>query len=259
MIKKLKKNKSILGIMMLVFLASASLSVAETDKWRNDKPCGRQLQGLKAVTMDGCIKAFCSNLPTEARLCACLKSEETGETEISFQPKNATKKKWNVEAVPPMSISDETFRLDSADLNGDGKEELIFGVMESQGQGMGVQHWTLWTIAGDKVSDELPVSDYGVMSYLTCSPERKGAYLLASNWIEGWEPRRGRGLYIAGQWYKSGCGGFCTVLNRPGIYHRYLYSLEEERGKELNADHAKPVPWHTKKNAHEIVGPYPFK
>lgn len=249
----------ILSTACFLFLTATLSFAANAEKWRQEKPCGHQLPKLTEAKLEGCLKAFCTELPSKARLCACLKSEETGETQISYEPKGGQKKQWSVVVTPPMSFGAESFRLDSADLNGDGREEVLFGVMEAQGNGMGVQQWKLRAIDDEKVTDEINVSDYGVMSYLTCNSKRKAAYLLASQWIWGWEPGRGEGLYIAGQWYESGCSGLYTVSDRPGIYHRYLNSLAEERGQQLDYEHAKPVLWHTKKGTHEIVGPYPFK
>lgn len=245
-------------ILFVVLTATLALA-ADSEQWRKDKLCGRRLPQLTETKLEDCVQAFCTELPNKARLCACQKSDETGETQISLEPKDGAKKQWNVEVLPPISFGVDSFRLDSADLNGDGKDEIIFGVMEAQGQGIGVQHWTLWIIDGDKLSKPLQVSDYGVMSYLTCNPKHKGAHLLASKWIWGREPERGAGLYIAAQWYELGCGGLSTVSNRPGIYHRYLNSLAEERGKHMGGEKLKPVPWHSKPGTHEMVGPYPFR
>lgn len=243
---------------LFVILTAALTLAADSDQWRKDKLCGLQLPQLTETKLEGCIQAFCTELPNKARLCACQKSDETGETQISLEPQVGPKKQWNVDVLPPISFGVNSFRLDSADLNGDGKDELIFGILEAQGQGMGVQYWTLWVIDGDKLSKPLQVSDYGTMSYLTCNSKHKGVHLLASKWIWGREPERGDGLYIAAQWYELGCGGLSTVSNRPGIYHRYLNSLAEERGKHMGGEKLKPVPWHSKAGTHEVVGPYPF-
>lgn len=253
-----RNSKFFLKVTILLAILSANSALAaDIENWREDKPCGRQLPGLQSVKLEGCIQAYCTDLPTGARLCACQKSEETGETEISLEPKDAPKKLWTVNVIPPMSLNAETFRLDSADMNADGRDEILFGVMESQGQGMGVQHWTLWSLDENKVSNEIHVSDYGVMSFLACSANRSGALLLGSRWISGWEPERGAGLYIAAQWYELGCGGLYPTLNRPGIYHRYLYSLANMRGVELNKAQPKPVRWYSMKDTHMMVGPYP--
>jgi hypothetical protein len=255
---KFNKIKPLYITILLVVLTTTLALAAESEKWRKDKPCGHQLPGLQSVKMEGCQQAYCSDLPTGARLCACLKSDETGETQISFEPKNLPKKQWTVEVFPP-GFGADSFRLDSADLNADGREELLFGVMESMGQGMGVQNWKLWALDGNEVSNEINVADYGVMSFLTCSNDHKGALLLGSRWVSGWEPRRGEGLYIAAQWYELGCGSLSPTSNRPGIYHRYLSSLGEERGQEFGKDRPNPVQWYSKKNAHILVGPYPFE
>jgi hypothetical protein len=242
---------------LFAIIATNSAIANDIEGWRQDKPCGRHLPGLQSVNLKGCIQAYCTNLPTSALLCVCQKSDETGETEVSLETKDAPKKLWTVDVIPPMSLSTETFRLDSADMNADGRDEILFGVMESQGQGMGVQHWTLWALDGNKVSNEIHVSDYGVMSFLACSANRRGALVLGSRWISGWEPDRGSGLYIAAQWYELGCGGLYPTLIRPGIYHRYLNGLANMRGAELNKEQPKPVRWYSIKNAHMIIGPYP--
>jgi hypothetical protein len=251
-------GKKVIWIAALLVIMAGTLAHADSpEKWREDKPCGRQLPDFQSVKLEGCLQACCGDLPTGARLCACLKSEDTGETQISLEPKGTQKKQWTIQVLP-LVFGAEAFRLDSVDFNGDGREELLFGVMVSQGQGMGVQHWTLWALDGKEVSDEIQVDDYGVMSFLTCSAGHRGALLLGSRWIWGWEPGRGSGLYIAAQWYEFAYGRFFPTSSRPGIYHRYLFSLAEERGKELNKNYPRPVQWHSKRNAHLLVGPYPF-
>lgn len=257
---KNKESKITISMFCIFLILSATSSLAtETVTWRTERPCGQRLPSFQPTEINDCDDAYCSAIPNGSRLCACLKSEETGELIISLEPKNAPKKEWTINVIPPISVGAsfdaDIFRLDSADLNGDGREELLFAVKEAEGQGMGVQHWRLRAINGEKVSDELQVEDYGVMSYITCSPKRKGAYLLASRWIWGREPGRGGGLYIAGQWYELGGGDLYAVPDWPSIYHRYLFSLSKERGKALG----QPVLWHLKKDAHETIGPSPFK
>lgn len=250
-------------VLLFVIAFAAALTVdlaraADSKSWGKTKPCGHHLPNLQPAKIDGCVEGYCGNLPTSARLCVCLKSDETGQTEITFEPKASPKKQWTIEMFPP-GFNADRFRLDAADLNEDGQEEFLFAVMESMGQGMGVQSWKLWAINGDEVSNEVSVADYGVMSFLTCSPDRTGTLLLGSRWLSGWEPRRGEGLYIAGQWYELRCGGLYPASNRPGVYHRYLESLAEERGQALGKDRSAPVEWYSKKNAHMLVGPYPFE
>jgi hypothetical protein len=103
--------------------------------------------------LEGCLQAYCGDLPTGARLCACRKSEDTGETQISLETKDGPKKQWIIKIDPPFSAG--SFRLDSADLNGDGREEVLFAAMNSMSLGMYVQRWTLRAFDGNEVSNEI--------------------------------------------------------------------------------------------------------
>jgi hypothetical protein len=136
-----------------IILITTSAIAGGSEEWRKDKPCGRQLPEMQPVTLEGCLQAYCGDLPTGARLCACRKSEDTGETQISLETKDGPKKQWIIKIDPPFSAG--SFRLDSADLNGDGREEVLFAAMNSMSLGMYVQRWTLRAFDGNEVSNEI--------------------------------------------------------------------------------------------------------
>ena len=112
----------------------------------------------------------------------------------------------------PLSFGTELFLLHHVDFTGDGKKQLLLGILSSQSNGMGVQYWTVWAIDGE---------DYGTMSFATRAKQESACNLLVSRWISGWEAKRGNGLYIAGLWYQLSNGEFLPNSERPSIFRRY--------------------------------------
>jgi hypothetical protein len=259
-----KNTRAITVLCIIIFLALCGhlsppdAMSGERELWRKDKPCGRRLPDLKPVTMQSCLDACCLEIPGTVRFCACQKSKDTGETQMLLERTGLPPQEW-ISNVFPLSFGPESFRLDAVDLDGDKKEELLIGAMTLQSMGMGVQYWTVWAANETSISEPIEIEDYGVMGFPTRAQEENRCYMLATRWIEGWEPGRGAGLYLAGRWYKYVHGEFSAVYDRPAVYHRYLYSLQDARGESFSKDHPEPLIWYASKKAHALVGPYPFE
>lgn len=259
--KRLEKTQKILLVFTMLWILSAGSAVAGgSGEWRKDKLCGRKLADFQAVAaLQGCTQdAYCAQASAETRICACVKSEETGESQLTLEYKGEIKKQWTIEIMPSM-LGPESLRLDGADLDGDGKDELLLGAMLSQSNGIGIQYWTVWAITGEQVSEPLEIQDYGTMGFATHPKAGGGCRLLVSRWINGWEPKRGEGLYIAGRWYEFANGEFFPSSERPAVYRRYLFNLEQLRLEYLESQPQKPLLWYTGKEAVPVVGPYPIQ
>lgn len=256
----IKTPNALIPFAMLLTLSGNTARAGESDAWQKDKPCGQKLPAFQsAAALPGCLKdAYCAQAPGEIRVCACMKSDESGETLLTLEQKGVTKKQWSIE-IMLMSFGAESLRLDEADLDGNGTNELLLGVMGSQSNGMGVQYWTVWSIAGEQVSEPLQIEDYGTMGFATQSQQGGACQLLVSRWIDGSEPGRGAGLYIVGRWYRFTAGSFFADSDRPVVYRRYLSSLERLRLEYLESQPQKPLLWYTGKETVPVVGPYPIQ
>jgi len=152
----------------------------------------------------------------------------------------------------------ESFRLIGADFLGLGTSQLLLAVLNTQSNGMGVEYWSVWVITPDIVSAPLPLNDFGVMSFLTSAPGGK-CKVFAATWRPGWEPKRGHGLYIVGQWHEMSLFDISVDWDRPALYRRYLFDLERQRNRALGDTPRQSIPWHTSEAVKPIIGPYPMQ
>jgi hypothetical protein len=121
-----------------------------------------------------------------------------------------------------------------------------------------LESWSLWAIDGTSTSSPLEVEDFGTMSFLTREPGSSQCKIFGSQWKSGWEPSRGDGTYIVGQWYQMFDGRFLPSSSRPILYHRYLYSLENQRLKSMASNPRRKVEWFRSRDARVVVGPNPI-
>jgi hypothetical protein len=244
--------KLVISATLVTVIASFALA-SSSENWRKDRLCGRRIPDLQAVSLEGCLKAYCATI-NDLRICVCKKTKDTDEIQLTLEYKGAIKKQWAAKVMPFM-FGLEVFRLDAADLDGDSNEEFLFAAMETQSNGMGIEYWTIWAIDEGHVSKPIEIQDYGTMGYLTSPEEGRGCQLLVARWQDGWEPERGAGLYIVGRWYVFRNGEFSPRFDRPAIYRRYLISLERLRGESLSK---KPILWYKSSKAHQVIGPHPW-
>jgi hypothetical protein len=156
---------------------------------------------------------------------------------------------WETVFGLPTTLAD--FRTESADLTGSGREDIVVATMNGVSNGMGVEYWEVRAIVEGKLSNPVNVEDYGVMGYLTKAKSDKRCMLLVTSWNNGWEPKRGYGLYLSGQWfaYSNSTGEFYRVLDRPAVHRRYLYGFERLRLSELAKEDRVPLLWFHDKDA----------
>jgi len=245
------------AISILVFVGiSTPIFASEPDNWRNDKVCGRKLSIPIKSDIKGCQEAYCVHLSTSSRICSCLKSTEFNKGTILIEKSGTVIREWDTPLLAPlMSLNEYGFRVDAADLKGDGKEELIVAALDAVSNGMAVEYWTVWAVNGTAVSKPVSIMDYGRMGFLTQNKAEPGCKLLVTRWMEGYEPKRKDGLYLVGQWFDIGNfedGGSLMSADRPVIYRRYLYSFESQREEAK-----KPLLWFHNLATKRVIGPYP--
>jgi hypothetical protein len=251
------KSKTIIIITSLLFITNTA-SANPTEAWRTDQACGERLADFQATTLKACIRAFCATLPDHTQLCACEKEDANDVMEVERIAVNG-QKTFLLKTTIPFSFGAESFSLHSVDFAGNGKNQLLLGILSSQSNGMAVQYWTVWAIDGDQVSKPIEMEDYGTMSFTTRAKQESACNLLVSRWISGWEAKRGNGLYIAGLWYQLSNGEFLPNSERPTIFRRYSSELERQREQALYQQGTKPILWYKSRDAHRLVGPDLFR
>jgi hypothetical protein len=268
--------KTIVGI-ILVFTV-VIVHAAAVDNWRNDTLCGHKLPNFQAATFEGYRQVFCSKLLDNSQLCI-------GEKENVFENDQADiTNTLKVERVAvdgkrtllieidktPFSFEPNAFLLHSVDFTGDGKQQLLLGIMFSEGNGIGIQTWRVWAISDNHVSKPIMAQDYGTLSFATrakqgskceskCFLEQQQCHLLVAQWLRGSEPVRGDGWYVAGHWYDLYESEF-FLSSSPTIFHRFLNSFGEKRGENmLGEGHWHPLLWYKFSGTRALIGPNLFE
>ena len=246
----------------LVVLVSAcflilSSSVQASGTWKDDMLCGKTNSRPEEATIPGCEKAFCLKTAMAGRVCSCRKSPGIHEVQMVIENHGKTTQSWNAAFAPPATLAN--FRVENADITGSGREDIVVATMSGMSNGMGVQYWEVRAIVNGIVSKPAIVEDYGIMGFLTRSKSGKRCALLSTRWLWGQEPKRGRGLYLAGKWfvYDMSDNAWTPAIDRPVVYRRYLDSFEKLRLEQLNSDNPIPLSWFVDKETKELIGPYP--
>jgi hypothetical protein len=218
---------------------------AEVRAWRRDVPCGRVLDAPRAVAKPGCAAAACVASAAD-EVCVC-KDATSGDLRLGVARGDRAVTSWPVE---PMLGEPTAFRVTRADLDGDGRDELIVAVLDVVSNGMAVQSWTTCVLDGRDSSRPracVATDDVPFLTLPTRAPRAaKGARtcrLLAARWRWGSEPRRGDGLYLVGRWLGYRDGVLAADPQPPVVARRYLYRFAAERADAIEHARSAPIAW----------------
>ncbi len=237
------------------FIVASSASSDDSQPWRKDDACGRRLVDAELTPVPGFGESYCVQLSGTARICACLTGDEEDTAQVFLERDGMIVQRWE---DPYYSLAGAAaLRVDAADLTGDGRDDLIVGILEASSNGMGIEVWTIRALTGNVVSNAVKVEDYGVLGFATRSSRGSACNLLSTRWLRGSEPDRGKGLYLIGQWYKLKNGGFVLARDRPRIYRRYLPTFERVRLEALSQKRPLPVTWYRDSLCAPVTGRYP--
>jgi len=253
------------NFVLLGFLFTAQIACATgLVGWRHDYPCGHQLP-LEKVKLPDCDWAVTAQLPNDVKLSACRPPAADTDIQMRLYRGSKTIVEWSA-TIEPIGLDnkpgvkrvtmDDVFpvRVDVLDQKGDGKGTVLIAVMDNMGAGMTVTSWSVWSFDGIKLSNSIGADDYGAFSFPVCSRDGKSKFLLSSSWIEGWEPKRGKGLYLSACWFDlMDDGSWVSSSNRPSVYRRYLFGFERLRGNVIVRD--TPEPWYRSPATHIQIGP----
>lgn len=204
---------------------------ADAQPWRRDVSCTAGTRapltsaGTPAETaVAGCARAYCVSLPDGRRVCSCYGDDNEMRVEQAGRVVNRWPVSW-------MGTSGETFDVLRGDLDGDGHEELTVASLETVGNGLGVHHWTVATVDGrdpSRVPAQLSVKDWDRAGSMVRAPSGGTCRLLATDWAELRDPRRGAGTYFTAQWMRYADGGWSHDTSRPMVARRLLNSFRRD-------------------------------
>lgn len=231
-------------VVALALLAGPAAAGAD-DAWRGDAPCGRLLAAPEPAVRAGCPDAHCVAAPDAAEVCSCapLPDARDGALRIAVRANGAEPQGWPIE---PMLGDGGAFRVVLADLDGDGGDELVVGILTSVSNGMAVQAWSLCVVGGGARAGAPPcvaLDDFPFLSMTTRRDGERGCRLLATRWLWGSEPGRGDGLYLVGRRLAYRDGRLERDPTTPPIARRYLYRFAAERADAIEHARSAPIAW----------------
>lgn len=143
----------------------------------------------------------------------------------------------------------ETFYSIKADLNADGKSENIIALWNAQGNGMGVNTWTLYTFdnAWKQKGKAIETRDWGPNSFVKT---KNGCDIIISDWAEDFS-KKPSGAGYKGVFYSYGSNGFTKAKGKPILMRRLYDSFDIERGEfreksDENQYIGDPIGWLSK-------------
>jgi hypothetical protein len=139
------------------------------------------------------------------------------------------------------------FEVLQADLNGDGRRELILANHDGTSNGLGINNWTIYIFPDSEFRRPLSplifsVEEYGSLG--TFVTEGNSILILTTKWLWGKDPqgKRRNGLYLVGQWWRYRQGELVPAIERPLLARRYLERFASERGRTFG-DQRAPYLW----------------
>src|SRR5262245_11893762 len=139
------------------------------------------------------------------------------------------------------------FEVLQADLDGNGRSELILANHDSSSMGIGLDFWTIYIFPdsefrGPQAPLIFGVDEYGALG--TFVPEGDHVLILTTKWLGMEDPqgKRDEGLYLVGQWWRYKSGELLPVVERPLMARRFLFSFAIERDR-TESNPRRPYLW----------------
>jgi hypothetical protein len=151
---------------------------------------------------------YCLGLADSTRVCADLSPylayNDSGTLTVT-RPHQPIRQ-WHVEATlrwngSPARPDTANIQAFVADLDGDGKPELVVAALEMVGNGMGIASWQITMVNGRQGAEPQSVEaqDYNSRGSWVRLPGYRHCFFLATGWRDlDFDARRGRGTYFVG-------------------------------------------------------------
>lgn len=124
-----------------------------------------------------------------------------------------------------------SFEVITADLDGDGRPEHVLAAWNGQGNGLGVNRWTIrvfdrdWTLLG-AFED---VSDWGNSSLVRAPQGRRGCDLAVTAFVDSVNRRGVEGISFRARFHRLAGGRMEVATDRPMRQRRYDRAFERQR------------------------------
>lgn len=134
----------------------------------------------------------------------------------------------------------EAYEVLTADLDGDGRPEHVLAAWNAQGNGIGVNSWTIRVFDTDwsPIATFEDVSDWGDSSLVQAPTGREGCDLAITAFVEHVD-RPGRdGLDFQARFHRLDAGRMVEATDRPPLTRRFTFAFQDQRTAHFQAEDA---------------------
>ena len=130
------------------------------------------------------------------------------------------------------------FSVARVDLDGDGREERVLAAWNGQGNGLGVNGWTIrvfdssWTL----LREFAEVSEWGDGSIVAAPKGRRGCDLAVTRFVESVNGKGVTGISFQARFFGLRDGKVEEAADRPAIERRYDFAFERQRSGRYRRD-----------------------
>lgn len=162
----------------------------------------------------------------------------------------------NGKSLGKFDVSEDSFRPETnnfqafwGDLDKNKAAELVIVDFNGQGNGLGVNHYTINILADfEKRGFAAPLSfntsEFGKDGTFLYDARKNETLILQTEWggVNIKDAKRGEGLYFTGRFFRYANGKLKPAADRPILARRYLNSFQNERFRTEN-DPRRPYLW----------------
>ena len=126
----------------------------------------------------------------------------------------------------------DAFHVATADLDGDGTPERIVATWNAQGNGLGVNHWTIRVFSQlwDEIGLYRDVQDWGPSSIVAAPSYRTGCDLAITRYVEANEDAEAPGLMmLEARFSRMTAGRMVNATDRERLYKRLTTAFQRQR------------------------------
>ncbi|KFN51030.1 hypothetical protein P873_04600 [Arenimonas composti TR7-09 = DSM 18010] len=131
----------------------------------------------------------------------------------------------------------DAFALHRVDLDGDGVRENLVTLWNAQGNGLGVNHWTLRVFSDDwrLLDSRAGVADWGPGALRAAPAPRGGCDIGVTSWVEDRSTGRD-GIALEARFLRLQDGRLVEAADRPPERRRYTFGFQNQRTAWFDAD-----------------------
>lgn len=180
----------------------------------------------------GYDRAFCTKIDVDQRLCQGYLNDESESSDFFISDRSKQLSKWTAGDAFLGDLSQ--FSAATADLDGDGRSELVVAKLSAQSNGMGIKYWDVYILSSDRSRNPLRFSaeDFSLAGSFFRRKASKQWDILVASWE--WSGSSKPSLGLVGRWYNYKGGTLIPNQKKTISVRRYTKNFEKQRNATLS-------------------------